>query len=135
MEINTFFYDDAQSLSSLVEVIGQRTVGRASIQITLDTGYADLQFKLTTGTSIRPNGKNRQRKPDSQPTDDWGIRPDEGLEVPVTLDKSQELRLQAELHAIRPAGNHIALAFDDPYKDPYRLAALVYLRKKLGAGK
>lgn len=113
-------------------IIGQRTVGRASISNTFDAGFAGLQFKLTTGMSFRPNGKNRHRSPDSQPTDDWGVRPDEGLEVPVTLNKSQELRRDAELHALRTADDRLALPFDDPNLDPYRLAALAYLHKKLG---
>jgi C-terminal peptidase prc len=113
-------------------VIGQRTVGRASIQSTVDAGFGGgMQFKLTIGTSFRPNGKNRQRKPDSKPTDDWGIRPDEGLEVPITLDKSIELRREAELQALRSAASNQALPFDDPNQDPYRLTALVYFRKKL----
>ncbi len=116
-------------------VIGQRTVGRASIQNALDAGFAGVQFRLTVGTSFRPNGKNRQRLPDSQPTDDWGIRPEVGLEVPVTADKSAELRKQAELHALRPAESKEALPFDDPNDDPYRQAALNYLRKKLDAKK
>ena len=115
-------------------ICGQRSVGRASIQNTLPANFAGLQFKLTTGTSFRPNGKNRQRLPTSQPTDEWGIRPDEGLEVPVTLDKSMELRRQADLQAIRPADSNEALPFDDPDQDPYRLAALTYFRKK-NAGK
>jgi carboxyl-terminal processing protease len=116
-------------------VVGQRSVGRASIQNTIDAGFAGVQFRVTTGTSFRPNGKNRLRKPDSQPTDDWGIRPDVGLEVPVTADKSAELRRQAELHGLRPFESREALPFDDPEADPYRLAALVYLRKKLGPPK
>jgi carboxyl-terminal processing protease len=116
-------------------VIGQRTVGRASIQTTRDAGFAGVQFRITAGTSLRPNGKNRQKFPDSQPTDDWGVRPDEGLEVPVTADKSAELRRQADLHALRPADSREALPFDDPAQDPYRLAALAYLRKKLGPPK
>ncbi|WP_439629822.1 S41 family peptidase [Gemmata sp.] len=113
-------------------VVGQRSVGRASVQNVRDAGFAGVQFRVTTGTSFRPNGKNRMRKPDSQPTDDWGIRPDEGLEVPVTADKSAELRRQADLHALRPADSREALPFDDPAADPYRLTALVYLRKHLG---
>jgi carboxyl-terminal processing protease len=113
-------------------VVGQRSVGRASVQNVRDAGFAGVQFRVTTGTSFRPNGKNRMRKPDSQPTDDWGIRPDEGLEVPVTADKSAELRRQADLHALRPADSRDALPFDDPAADPYRLTALVYLRKHLG---
>lgn len=112
-------------------VVGQRSVGRASIQNTLDAGFGQIQFRVTTGTSFRPNGKNRQRLPDSQPTDDWGVRPDPGLEVPVTADKSVELRRQAELHSLRPADSSTALPFDDPDADPYRLTALTYLRKKL----
>lgn len=116
-------------------VVGQRSVGRASIQSTSDTGFGGVQFRFTTGTSFRPNGKNRQRKPDSQPTDDWGIRPDAGLEVPITLEKSRELGRQAELHALRPAESREALPFDDPDADPYRLAALLYLRKMLGPPK
>jgi C-terminal processing protease CtpA/Prc len=116
-------------------VIGQRTVGRASIQSAITAGFGEVQFRVTTGTSFRPNGKPRQKLPDSQPTDDWGIRPDEGLEVPVTADKSAELRRQAELHALRPAESKEALPFDDPNADPYRLAALKYLRKKLDAKK
>lgn len=113
-------------------VIGQRTVGRATIQNFLEAGFAGVQFRVTTGTSLRPNGKNRQRMPESQPTDDWGIRPDEGMEVPVTVDKSTELHRQADLHALRPAGNRNALPFDDPVEDPFRLAALKYFHDKLG---
>jgi len=94
-----------------------------------------VQYRVTIGTSLRPNGKNRQRKPDSGPLDDWGVRPDEGLEVPVTADKSAELRRQAELHSLRPADSREALTFDDPATDPHRLAALAYLRKKLGPRK
>jgi C-terminal processing protease CtpA/Prc len=114
-------------------VVGQRTVGRAAVQNTLDAGVGGqmVQFRVTTGTSLRPNGKNRQKKPDSGPLDDWGIRPDEGLEVPVTADKSAELRKQADLHSLRPADSREALPFDDPATDPYRLVALKYLRKKL----
>jgi C-terminal peptidase prc len=114
-------------------VLGQRTAGRASIQNTIDAGFAGVQFRLTTGTSLRPNGKNRQRKPNSQPTDDWGVRPDAGLEVAVTADKSAELRLQAELQSLRPFESKESLPFDDPAEDPFRLAALVHLRKMLAA--
>lgn len=113
-------------------VLGQRSVGRGSIQNTLETGFAGLQFRLTTGASLRPNGKPRQRTPESKPTDDWGVRPDPGLEVPITADKSAELRREADLHSLRPADSREALAFDDPATDPHRLAALAYLRKKLG---
>jgi C-terminal processing protease CtpA/Prc len=112
-------------------LMGQRTVGRASIQNIVDAGFGGLQFKVTTGESFRPNGKSRQRKPDSGPNDEWGLKPDEGLEVPVTKDKSAELRRWADLHALRPFDSTEGLDFDDPALDPYRVAALAYLRKKV----
>lgn len=115
-----------------VAVMGQRTVGRASIQNVIEAGFGQLQFKVTTGYTLRPNGKPRGKQPGSKPTDDWGIRPDPGLEVPVTADLSAKLRAWAEEHALRPAGSKAALPFDDPEADPYRAAALAYLRKKLG---
>jgi carboxyl-terminal processing protease len=111
------------------QVMGQRTAGRAAIQNAIQSGFSDLQFKVTTGTTLRPNGKPRQRDPDSKPTDDWGIRPDPGLEVPITLDLSKKLRRWADEHALRPAESNAALEFDDPLRDPYRAAALRYLQK------
>lgn len=114
-------------------LMGQRTVGRASIQEVLPQAvFGGLYFKVTTGESFRPNGKARQRKPDSGPNDEWGLKPDDGLEVPVTKDKSAELRRWAELHALRPFDSTEGLDFDDPALDPYRVKALDYLRKKIG---
>lgn len=112
-------------------VIGQRTAGRAAIQHAINTQFG-LPYKVTTGTSFRPNGKPRARTPQSQPTDDWGIRPDPGLEVAITRDLAAELKRWAELHALRPADGTESLDFDDPAKDPFRVAALAYFRKKLG---
>jgi carboxyl-terminal processing protease len=113
-------------------LMGQRTVGRAYIQNVLDSGFGGMQFKITTGESLRPNGKTRQKKPDSGPLDEWGVRPDEGLEVPVTKDKSLELKHWADLHALRPADSTDALDFDDPLRDPFRASALRHLKDKLG---
>lgn len=115
-------------------VIGQRTVGRAFISkaVSPEAGglaFGGIMLRVTTGLALRPNGKPRHRLADSQPTDDWGVRPDPGFEVPVTADVMAELRQAAELHALRPADSREALPFDDPAKDPFRLAALNHLRK------
>lgn len=113
-------------------LLGQRTFGRATIQHTLETGFCQMSFRITVGISLRPSGKPRQREPESQPNDEWGVRPDDGLEVPVTLDKWAELRRQADLHGLRAAESRAALPFDDPNLDPHRFAALIHLRKRLG---
>lgn len=112
-------------------IVGQRTVGKGNVQRTFPAQLGDLQFKVSTGYSLRPNGKNRHRFPDSQPTDDWGVRPDVGLEVPMTPALLSELRKSAERHALRPFSSREALDFDDPNRDPYRVMALRYLEKRL----
>lgn len=113
------------------ETMGGRTAGRAAIQNAMDAGFGQMQFKVTTGATLRPNGKPRGKLADSKPTDEWGIKPDPGLEVPVSAEVSARLRNQAEEHALRPGDGKEALPWDDPRKDPYRTAALAHLRKKL----
>lgn len=116
-------------------LMGQRSAGLASIQTIVESGVGNLQLRVTTGELFRPSGKPRKRNPDSGPHGDWGLKPDEGLEVPLTLDKSKELRRWAELHSLRPHDSNETLDFDDLYKDPYRVTALAYLRKKIGKPK
>lgn len=114
------------------KVAGQRTAGRAAMMDPIDLGYGGLHLRATYGTTLRPNGKPRHRTPTSAPTDDWGIRPDRDLEVPVTPAVAAQLRAWAEEHALRPAGSRDAVPFDDPDRDPPRAAALAHLRKRLG---
>jgi C-terminal peptidase prc len=112
-------------------VIGQRTVGKAVITTVIADQTGALNYRVTRGTTLRPNGKSRHRGPDSGPNDDWGIRPDPGHVVPVTADFTAELGRSAERQALRPGASREVLPFDDPVKDPFRLAALKYFREKL----
>jgi carboxyl-terminal processing protease len=110
-------------------VVGQRTFGKANIMIPIDTPFPELKYRVSTGYSLRPNGKNRHRFPDSKPTDEWGVRPDRGYEIPVTPDLSAKLREEVDRHAIRPAGSTEAVALDDPVADPQRVIAARFLRE------
>jgi C-terminal peptidase prc len=107
-------------------VAGQRTVGKASVQ--KQPEQLGIPFKLTVGTFIRPSGKNLQRFPDSKPSDDWGIRPDPGRELPLTADAGRRLKDWWVLSTLRPAGSGEALPLDDPENDPQRHAAVQMLR-------
>ena len=115
------------------DVVGQRTAGRAATQKQYDLKFGNLMFKATYGTTLRPSGKPRHRTPTSAPTDDWGVRPTPGLEVPLTPAVAAELREWADEHGLRPAGSRAGLPFDDPDRDPVRAAALAHLRKRLAA--
>jgi carboxyl-terminal processing protease len=115
-------------------VVGQRTFGKANIMSLIDTPLpGGIGYRVSTSITLRPNGKNRHRLPDSKPTDEWGVRPDKGYEVPLTADLSERLRAEAERHAIRSPGSTEVVAFDDPLEDPQRMVALRLLKEKLKA--
>jgi carboxyl-terminal processing protease len=107
-------------------IAGQRTVGKGSVQKPLER--SPVPFKLTTGMFLRPSGKNLQRHPDSKPSDDWGIRPDAGRDIPLTAEASRRLKAWWLLSTLRPAGSTEALPLDDPENDPQRQAAVQMLR-------
>lgn len=107
---------------------GQRTRGKGSIQTRVDLGLEGIGLKLTTGTFYRPNGKALHRFPDSKMTDDWGVRPDIGLDFHTSADLNRQLAQWYQLQALRPGGSRERLPLDDPQTDPTYLNALAGLR-------
>lgn len=90
-------------------VVGERSFGKGSVQKLLELGSdPPAAVKLTTETYHRPSGKNIHRYPNAKEADDWGVRPDPGLEVPTT--EEERLRYQWEMRlrefvAGKPAAN------------------------------
>jgi carboxyl-terminal processing protease len=112
-------------------IAGQRTVGKGTIQthvLTLEREFG-LSFKYTSGTLVRPSGKNLQRTAESKPTDDWGVRPDAGRELPLTAEANRQLREWRMLFELRPADSTEALPLDDPENDPQRQSTVQMLRE------
>ncbi len=115
-------------------VVGQRTVGKATIQsATPMEARPDLMFKLTHGTFVRPSGQNLQRFPDSLPGDDWGIRPDLGGRLALSEEATQQLYRWYEDLTLRPGHDHRALPLDDPERDPQRRLACRVLKRLMQA--
>jgi carboxyl-terminal processing protease len=110
---------------------GQRTFGKASVQTLLPLPALNMAFRLTTGDFHRPNGKPLHRYPDSQPKDDWGVKPEPELTLPLTADLSKELQQEWLLYSLRPSTSAEALLLDDPEKDPQRQLAVTALREML----
>jgi carboxyl-terminal processing protease len=115
-------------------VLGQRTHGKASVQITrrldghdtsipLTRTVPGLALKLSYGLLVRPSGKNLNRFADSKPSDDWGVLPTAGLEFRVSAELNQRLREWWQWQALRPAWDRNALRLDDPAIDPQLQAA------------
>lgn len=74
-------------------VVGERTWGKGSVQNVIPLDDYDhgekasesheprSALKLTTAGYKRPSGKNIDRAPDAGDTDEWGVKPNDGLEV------------------------------------------------------
>ena len=75
-----------------------------------------------------PEVMNLQRFPDSKPSDDWGIRPDPGRELPLSVELGRQLKEWYQWQVLRPYDSREALPLDDPENDPQRQAAFQMLR-------
>lgn len=112
-------------------VAGQRTLGKASVQTTKALRVANMGLKLTSGTFIRPSGKNLHRFPDSLRTDDWGVLPETKLEFRISSELDQQLREWHLWQTLRPGSAKEVLPLDDPAADPQRQMALKALVEKI----
>ena len=103
-------------------VVGQRTLGKASVQGPLYADLPDVQLKMTTGTFFRPSGKNLHHFPDSKPSDDWGVKPD--VEFRISPELGRQLKAWWLAQTLRPGPSLERLPLDDPSADAQRRAAL-----------
>ena len=65
-------------------IVGERSYGKGSVQNIIEMERGQAALKLTTASYWRPSGKNIHRFPDSKETDEWGVKPDKGMEVTLT---------------------------------------------------
>ncbi len=71
-------------------VLGERSYGKGSVQNILDLEDGNSVLKLTVATYWRPSGKNIHRFKNAKDTDEWGVTPDKGLEVPLTREEYRD---------------------------------------------
>ncbi len=75
-------------------VIGTRTWGKGSVQKVIELPGRSA-MKLTTSSYLRPNGKNIHRAKNATEDDEWGVQPDQGMEVKLSRD---QMRRVLEFH-------------------------------------
>jgi carboxyl-terminal processing protease len=110
-------------------VVGRRTRGKASVQTPIHLGVPQAGMKLTSGTFLRPSGRNLHRFPDSRADDDWGVRPD--VEFRVSTDLDARLKAWWQTATLRPGGSSERIPLDTPGADPCQTAALEALRERM----
>jgi carboxyl-terminal processing protease len=117
--------------SNRAKLAGQRTRGKASIQVIRPLPVHGAYIKLTSLTFVTAKGKNLHRFPDSKPRDDWGVRPDEGLEFRVSSAMNRQVRDWWAAQTLRPGSSRERLPLDDPENDPQRQLVLQALKERL----
>ncbi|HZT82296.1 MAG TPA: S41 family peptidase [Gemmataceae bacterium] len=128
-------------------VIGERSYGKGSVQNIIEMENHSSALKLTTQSYWRPSGKNIHRFPDAKETDEWGVKPDPGFEVPMKDDERLEYMVwRSERDVVRgknagpkpekPNKPKSDKPDKKPFEDRVMQKALEYLRgeiKKLNA--
>src|SRR5262249_28256147 len=71
-------------------VIGERTFGQGIVRSLFQLKSGVGAVKLPVAAYYRPSGKSMNRYPDSKDSDDWGVSPDDGYEVVLTDDETQQ---------------------------------------------
>jgi hypothetical protein len=116
-------------------VAGQRSFGKASVQTPIHLGLPYTGMRLTSGTFLRPNGKNLHRFPESKPADDWGVCPDADLECRLSPDANRALKEAWLLQTLRPGPSRERLLLDDPDVDVARQLAAEALVFQVNQGR
>lgn len=96
-------------------IVGQRTYGKGTVQRLMPIQSGRSLLKLTAATYWRPSGQNIHRMPGATEADPWGVKPDEGYDVP--MDNEQYLlwrkyRYRRDLLGPRQEGS-LAKQFDE----------------------
>lgn len=65
-------------------VAGQRSWGKGTVQNVIELEGGRSAIRLTIGSYRRPSGKEIHKWKDAKESDEWGVRPDDGLEALLT---------------------------------------------------
>lgn len=91
-------------------LVGERTYGKGSVQKIFDLSDRKTAVKLTFEVWLTPKGKNIHRWPTSRETDDWGVFPGPGGEVPLSPEQWKEYVAYKRASAIIPGKPGVAPA-------------------------
>jgi carboxyl-terminal processing protease len=72
-------------------VIGERSWGKGTVQNIVDLEGGKSAIRLTIATYWRPSGKDIHKRKNAKDTDDWGVRPDEGLSIPLSKSVYEQM--------------------------------------------
>lgn len=111
---------------------GQRSWGKGTVQnlVYLEQGQSCL--KLTTATYHRPSGRNIHRQEGATEADDWGVRPDDELQVVLEPEVARAIDFaRRKQDIVLGPDAEPEDADEEPVVDPQLQKAVEYLLKQL----
>ena len=95
-------------------VAGQRTWGKGTVQNVIKLEGGKSAIRLTVGSYHRPSGKEIHKWKGAKDSDDWGVRPDAGLESLLTNQQNELIILARRKRDFLPWDDSLAQAIDPP---------------------
>jgi carboxyl-terminal processing protease len=83
-------------------VVGERSWGKGTVQNIEELEGGKSAIRLTIATYWRPSGKDIHKRRNATDDDDWGVRPDPGMEVKLTKDQYQQFALARRNRDVTP---------------------------------
>ena len=121
-------------------VVGNRTLGKGSIQFIVPLGDEGAGIKLTSAYFVLPSGRNLDRHAGG---DDWGVEPNDGFYVPLGVEQAERLlarRQDREILRIEKEAQARALErltpqqIEKDFADPQLAAGLKTMLARLATG-
>jgi carboxyl-terminal processing protease len=147
--INKYSASASEILSACLQdngravVVGERSYGKGSVQNIILMENETSALKLTTAGYYRPSGKNINRFPDPEDfkrkgidADEWGVKPNEGMEVPMKdAERVEYMLYRSERDVVRKDKDKPAPKDDkkkEPFVDRALQKAVEYIKSKQG---
>lgn len=129
-------------------IVGERTYGKGSVQRVIELEGGQSALKLTTAGYCRPNGKNIDRHPGDTEEDEWGVKPNDGYDLSLSVADTLALARYRqsrdvskasphEEHSLdpqdetAPAAESVGTATEAAFDDQQLSMALAYLHEQL----
>jgi len=78
-------------------IVGTRSYGKGTVQNILPLQYGRSALRLTVARYYRPNGRNIHRDKDASEDDQWGVSPNEAMEVELDEASLEKLAKRWQL--------------------------------------
>lgn len=117
-------------------IVGERSWGKGTVQNVIELEQGKSAVRLTTWSYWRPSGHNIHRKPDATDADEWGVTPNEGMEVKLSDEEAEkvlEARRAKDMYRPYDDDKPAEVPMEEPFDDPQLRKAIEFLQQKLKA--